>query len=306
MAWVEVSVRVNREAAEAVAEVLSRYVPEGVVLDFSLPAGPLDDAQSAVEQATQVTVKAYLAVDEETETRKQRIAEGLWHLHQIWSVIPEPTFRAVPDQDWNALWKAQIPILRLGRNIVIKPSWRDFAGSEDDVVLEMDPGMAFGTGLHPTTQLCVTATEDLVKPGDTVLDLGTGTGILAMIAAKLGAARVVAVDNDADAIAAARHNIEANHLSQMITLRNGSLQDVAESYDLVLANILAPIIIQMASAGLAARLRPEGHLVASGILAEQTQAVVEALEEVGLQVIRRHQQEEWMALIAVRTMPKSM
>lgn len=306
MAWVEVSVRVNREAAEAVAEVLSRYVPEGVVLDFSLPAGPLDDAQRAVEQATQVTVKAYLAVDEETEARKQRIAEGLWHLHQIWSVIPEPTFRAVPDQDWSALWKAQIPILRLGRNVVIKPSWRDFAGSEDDVVLEMDPGMAFGTGLHPTTQLCVTAIEELVKPGDTVLDLGTGTGILAMTAAKLGAAQVLAVDNDADAIAAARRNIEANQLNQTIELRHGSLQDVNRPYNLVLANILAPIIIQMASSGLAKRLRPQGHLVASGILAEQTEEVTAALEAVGLQVIEHHQHEEWMALIAVHTVPEPM
>jgi ribosomal protein L11 methyltransferase len=305
MAWVEVSVPVNREAAEAVAEVLSRYVPEGVVLDFNLPEGPLDDAQRAVEQAKHVTVKAYLAVDEETEGLKEKIAEGLWHLHQIWSVIPEPTFRNVPDQDWSALWKAQISILPLGHHVVIKPSWRDYEGKGDEIVLEMDPGMAFGTGLHPTTQLCVAATEELLKPGDTVLDLGTGTGILAMIAAKLGAAHVLAVDTDADAVAAAHHNIAANQLRQTIELRRGSLQDVSATYDLVLANILSPVIIRMAASGLAEAVRPQGHLVASGILEEQTQDVVAALEAAGLHVIEQRQHEQWMVLIATPSAPQS-
>ncbi|MBN1246154.1 MAG: 50S ribosomal protein L11 methyltransferase [Anaerolineae bacterium] len=303
MAWLEVSVHVNREAAEAVAEVLSRYAPDGVVLDFSLPEGPLDDAQRAIEQATMVTVKAYLPVDDEIDGRRRKVEEGLWHLSQIWSAVPEPVFRSVPEQDWSALWKAQIPVLALGHNVVIKPSWRDYDAGPDDIVLEMDPGMAFGTGLHPTTQLCVTAVEDLIRPGMSVLDLGTGTGILAMIAAKLGAAPLLAVDNDADAIAAARRNVEANRLSDQIELRHGSLEAVDAPYDLVLANILAPIIIRMAASGLATRLRSGGYLVVSGILLEQGDEVTAALEAAGLQVVERRQQEEWVALIATHPAP---
>lgn len=300
MAWLEVSVRVNREAAEAVAEVLSRYAPGGVVLDFGLPEGPLEDAQRAVELATMVTVKAYLDVDDEIETRRRKVEEGLWHLSQIWSAIPEPAFRPVPDQDWNALWKAQIPVLALGRNVVIKPSWREYDPGPDEIVLEMDPGMAFGTGLHPTTQLCVTAAEDLIEPGTSVLDLGTGTGILAMVAAKLGAEPLLAVDNDPDAIAAARRNVGANRLNTQIELRHGSLSDVDGVHDLVLANLLAPIIIRMAEIGLATRIRPGGRLVASGILTEQADEVAAALEAAGLSVVERRQQEDWIALIAAR------
>lgn len=300
MGWLEVSVPVNREAAEAVAEVLSRYVPDGVVLDFELPEGPLEDPKQAIDQATSVTVKAYLAVDADAPTKRRKIEEGLWHLSQIWDVIPEPTFREVPDQDWNKLWKAQIPVLELGHHVVIKPSWRDYAAEETDIVLEMNPGMAFGTGLHPTTQLCATVVEERAAPGVSVLDLGTGTGILAMIAAKLGAAPVLGVDNDPDAIQAAQRNVNANGLTDQITLRLGSLDQVDDAYDIVLANILAPIIIRMAGGGLVRRMRPGGHIIASGILEAQTADVVAALEAAGLRMVEQRQQDTWMVLIATR------
>ena len=300
MGWLEVSVPVNREAAEAVAEVLSRYAPDGVVLDFGLPEGPLEDPKQAIDQATSVTVKAYLALDADAAMKRRKIEEGLWHLTQIWDVIPEPTFREVPNQDWNKLWKAQIPVLELGHHVVIKPSWRDYAAEETDIVLEMDPGMAFGTGLHPTTQLCATVVEERVAPGVSVLDLGTGTGILAMIAAKLGAAPVLGVDNDPDAVQAAQHNIDANALTAQVSLRLGSLDQVDDAYDVVLANILAPIIIRMADGGLVQRIRPGGYLIASGILEEQTADVVAALEAAGLRMIEQRQQDTWMVLIATR------
>jgi ribosomal protein L11 methyltransferase len=288
MEWLEVSVRVNQEAAEAVAEVLSRYAPQGVAFDLH------EDADM------DVTVKAYLAVDEEIEARQRKVEEGLWHLSQIWPVIPEPAFQRVPDQDWTATWKEQIPVLHLGKQVVIKPSWRTYTPVEGEVVLELDPGIAFGTGLHPTTQLCVAAIEEWVQPGTTVLDMGTGTGILAMVAARLGAGPILAVDNDENAIIAARRNAEANGLAADIELRYGSLADVAASYDLVVANILAPVITAMAEGGLTRRVAEGGLLIASGILEEQADGVVEALERNGLQVTERRQIDEWMALIARR------
>ncbi len=288
MEWLEVSIRVNHEAAEAVAEVLSRYAPEGVALELDPDAA--NDAP--------VTVKAYLAVDDEIAMRRRKVEEGLAHLSHIWPVIPPPTFATIPDQDWTARWKAQIKVLHLGRHVVIRPSWRTYVPKKDEIVLEMDPGIAFGTGLHPTTQLCIGAVEALARPDSTLLDLGTGTGILAMVAARLGARHILAVDIDQNAVVAARRNVLANGLEERITVRAGSLSDVDGAYDLVMANILAPVIIEMAAAGLAERVRPGGIVVASGILGEQVDDVVVALEAHGLRVTERHLQGEWAALYA--------
>ena len=288
MEWLEVSVAVEPEAAEAVAEVFSRYAPQGVVIDL----GTGDEAA-----ARQVTVKAYLAVDDDIAGRRQKVEEALWHLHHIWPVIPEPAFTPILDQDWTAGWKESIPVLHLGRRVVIKPSWREYTAQPDELLLEMDPGLAFGTGLHPTTQLCVEALEDLMQPGMRVLDLGTGTGILALIAAKLGAADILAVDNDVNAVAVARRNARANDAAHQIRVVHGSLAEVGEPYDLVVANILAHIIIDMASSGLDTRIRRGGMLVTSGILAEQADEVAAALAVHGLSVVERRQRDEWVALV---------
>lgn len=289
MEWLEVSVAVVPEAAEAVAEAFSRYAPQGVVID-------LGTGEEATPQ--QVTVKAYLAVDDDIFERRRKVEEALWHLHHIWPVIPEPIFAPILDQDWTSGWKESIPVLHLGRRVVIKPSWREYAAQAGELLLEMDPGMAFGTGLHPTTQLCVEALEDLVQPGMRVLDLGTGTGILALVAAKLGAADILAVDNDVNAVTVARRNARVNAAAHQIRVLHGSLAEVGEPYDLVVANILAHIIIDMASSGLDTRIRRAGTLVVSGILAEQADEVTAALAARGLSVIERRQCEDWIALIA--------
>ncbi len=288
--WLEISVRVNGEAAEAVAEVLTRYAPQGVVFDLDPEKGG----------HAPVTVKAYLAVDEALERRKREIEIALGHLSHIWSAIPEPAFRLLPDQDWMAQWKDQIPVLHLGKRIVIKPSWREYVPAPGEIVLEMDPGLAFGTGLHPTTRLCVSAIEQVLEPGTSVLDLGTGTGILAMVAARLGAGRVLAVDHDENAVVAARRNIRANHLAREIEVRHGSLKDISGRYDLVVANILAPVIIEMAHNGLATRVEPGGTLIVSGILEEQAQEVVDTLHAVGLEWVDTQGEEEWVAILLRR------
>lgn len=289
MAWLEVSVCVEPEAAEAVAEVLSRYAPQGVAIDVPVGDEP---------QAAPVTVKAYIAVDEEIGRRQREIEAAIGHLQHIWPVIPDPEFRQISDQDWTAAWKESIPILHLGRRVVIKPSWREYEPKPNECVLEMDPGQAFGTGLHPTTQLCVELLEEQLEPGMRVLDLGTGTGILAFLAARMGAADVLAVDNDVSAVTAARRNARANDLVQGVRIIHGSLEDVGGVHDLVLANILAPVIIAMAESGLAARLRVGGKLVASGILVEQAPEVSKALEQHGLCIEEQRTRGDWVALLA--------
>ena len=287
--WLEVSVTVVPEAAEAVAEVFSRYAPQGVAIDL----GTGDETL-----AQHVTVKAYLAVDDAIAEQRRKIEEALWHLHHIWPVIPDPVFTSILGQDWTAGWKESIPVLHLGRRVIVKPSWREYAVQPGELLLEMDPGLAFGTGLHPTTQLCVEALEDLVQPGMRVLDLGTGTGILALVAAKLGAADVLAIDNDIDAVAVARRNARANAVAHRIRVLHGSLAEVGEPYDLVVANILAHVITAMAASGLGTRIRRDGTLVVSGILEEQVDEVAAALVAQGLSITERRQRDSWVALVA--------
>ncbi len=289
MDWLEVSVETDREMAEAVSEVLSRYAPQGVALDLG------DDPQS-----NRVIVRAYLADDGALESRKRQIEEALWHLGQI-RPLPAPTFRLIADRDWTAGWKESIPILHIGQRIVIKPSWREYTPQAGEVVLELDPGLAFGTGLHPTTRLCLEALEREVADGMRILDLGSGTGILALAAAKLAQVEVLAVDNDQNAVVATRRNARRNGVSARVRPLHGSLADVSGTYDLILANLLAPILIRMAQdRGLATRLKPQGMLIASGVLVEQGDEVAAAFEANGLEVVERRREEDWLALIARR------
>ena len=160
--------------------------------------------------------------------------------------------------------------------------------------------MAFGTGLHPTTQLCLVALEELVTPKARILDLGTGSGILAIAAAKLGARSVLALDNDSIAIKTARENVAINQVQKTVNARYGSLAEVTESYDLLVVNILAKVIIEMAQKGLARHVRPGGTLIAAGIIADQERKVAAALEREGFALAKQRQIEDWVCLEAER------
>ena len=154
-------------------------------------------------------MRAYLAVEPGLDEKRRQVEEALWHLRQIAS-IPEPQFRTVVEEEWANAWKEHFHVTRIGQRLVVKPSWREYTPQADDIVLELDPGMAFGTGLHPTTQMCLLALEKYVRGGERVLDLGTGSGILAIAAVKLGAAACLATDIDPVAVEAARANVAAN------------------------------------------------------------------------------------------------
>lgn len=287
MEWLEISVTSDNEGAEAVAEVLSRYAYRGVVIE----AGP--DGWNAGP----VIVRAYLPADDRLRANKRRIEEALCHLDRIRSVSV-PSFRPVAEEDWVEAWKERLNVLRIGRHVVIRPSWRDYVPEPGDIVIQLDPGMAFGTGLHPTTQMCLVALEELMRPEAAVLDLGTGSGILAIAAAKLGAGHVLAVDRDPVAVKTARGNLVTNGVQGVVSVMEGSLQDVSRSYDLVVVNILAKVIVEMMGEGLATRLRPGGRLITAGIIADQTSEVVAALERGGLTAIERQQREDWVCLVA--------
>lgn len=287
--WLEVSVRASNEAAEAVAEVLTRFALNGVCLETA------DDDISA----NPVTVRGYVPADRELARRRRQVEEALWHLSQILP-IPEPTFRTVREADWAEEWKKHLKVLRIGQRIVIRPSWLPHRAAPGDVVIELDPGMAFGTGLHPTTQMCLLALEEHIQPRTRVLDLGTGSGILAIAAAKLGAASVLALDTDSQAVAVARQNVRRNGVARRTHVSPGSLAQAEGTFDLVLVNILARVIVDMARQDLADRLADGGLLVAAGLTEEQEPEVAAALHQARLCIVARRQMEDWVALEASR------
>jgi ribosomal protein L11 methyltransferase len=317
MEWLEITVNCDAEQAEAVAEVLSRYAPGGVAIQQDAldltgeewrPDGPL---------APVASVRAYLAVEPGLDEKRQQVEEALWHLRQI-VPIPEPQFCAVAEEQWANAWKEHFHVTRIGARFVVKPSWRDAPRTpqDDDIVtplkgvlgIELDPGMAFGTGLHPTTQMCLLALEKHLRPGDRVLDLGTGSGILAIAAAKLGAAVCLALDVDLVAVEAARANVSANGVSDAVQVEQGSLALLSTLYsplstagfDLALVNILAQVIVELCGQGLGEAVRPGGLAVFAGLIDTQEAKVRAALEQVGLYVIERTQEKDWVGLVCCK------
>ena len=298
--WTEVSVRADRGAADDLASLFRRHCRGGAVIEDTAPG--LGDG--ALPRGDQVTIKGFLPVDDHETRRHLEIAILL--LSQD-SPISPLAVRTLDPEDWSESWKAYFPPQRIGRRLVIVPTWREYQAAEDDLQIRLDPGMAFGTGLHATTRLCLCAVERLLAPGWRVLDVGTGSGILSVAAALLGAGHVQALDVDPVAVDVARHNAATNGVAEVVAVALGTLGEPARGapvheggdFDLVLVNILAGVIARMAPA-LSEALATGGLCVASGIIEEQADTVVEALERQGLSIEERLDEEGWVALIARR------
>lgn len=303
MDWIEVSLEVDGEAAEAVADVLRRYGHQGVVIE---QAGfPSEVWPDEIPPAERLIVRAYFPQDDQAEAAQQRLREAIYYMGRLYP-MPEPVFNVVREEDWAEAWKAHYHPLRLGKRLYIRPEWRAVDDARpEDIVLVMDPGMAFGTGTHPTTQLCLQSVEDLVstRPGIDVLDLGCGSGILGIAAVRLGARHVLAVDIDGLAVTATRENAARNGVADTITAVQGGLEVVlarGETFDLLLANILAKVIIEMCEQGLGGVVAPGGQAIFSGIILEQADAVETALRAAGLTPTGRRVQGDWVVIEAVR------
>lgn len=298
MKWLEISVEADAEAAEAVSEVFNRLNGGengrgGAVVTIS------GFGEDGVLRAPTITVSTYLACDGTEEERRRQIEEALWHLRQLHS-FSEPRLRVLAEEDWANAWKAHYHPFRIGRRLVIAPSWEPVTPGPDDLLIVLDPGMAFGTGLHPSTRLCLLLLEDHLRPGDKVLDLGTGSGILAIAAAKLGASFVLARDIDPVAVEAARENVARNDVAAVVQVEEGSLPERADGFDLALVNILAEVIVRLLGEGLADVVRPGGSLILSGIIASKADEVHAALAARGFTHIQRRDEGEWIALLATR------
>jgi ribosomal protein L11 methyltransferase len=309
MNWLELSVETEPEAVESISELFARYGYNGGVVVEQPLVSPQAEAQDweqllqpEIDPTRPVSVRTYLACDEEAPQKQRQIEEAVWHLGQMRQVGPLRV-RECREEDWANAWKDYYGIQRMGERIVIKPSWLQYEPREGDVILDLDPGMAFGTGLHPTTRLCLAALEEYVQPNMNILDLGTGSGILAIAAAKLGGptVRVTALDTDIIAVEATQQNVERNNLVEQIEVSQGSTLAAQDEgpYTLIVANILASVIIELAKS-LHELVEPGGTLITSGIFIDRGEKVVEALEKAGLPVRKRRQEGDWLCLVSVR------
>jgi len=251
-------------------------------------------------------VRAYVsAADRHTAERAVAAAAAdLGHLGAFGlRPIGELTTRIVEEADWATAWKEHFPVLRVGRRIVVRPTWRRHRPQPDDVVVALDPGMAFGTGLHPTTQLCLVGLEALAErgrlAGTRVLDVGCGSGILSIAAARLGAREVVGIDTDPLAIEATTANAARNGLEGVVTARLGSSPSGSAPFDLVCANLIASVLVELAPA-LAAELGIGGEILASGIFVDRGAEVRTAFGAAGLDIGDAWRDGDWVALAAVR------
>lgn len=304
-AWLELAVEADIEAVEAVSEILGRVASGGTSVE---PAFDLVDEGlgARVDPSRPAVVRGYVPAGDPAaaEAAAALVAEALGHL-QAFDLrgIGDLQTRVVHEQDWAGAWKAFFPVLRVGRRLVIRPTWRRHRVRRGDVVIALDPGMAFGTGLHPTTRLCLAALEPLAADGQLdgarVLDVGCGSGILAIAAIRLGAASALGLDTDPIAVDSTRANARRNRLGRRVHAREGTLPSGEPAFDVVLANLIAGVLVPLAPA-LRAELRTTGSLVASGIFVDREDEVRAAFEAADLEPTDRSVDGDWIALTCRR------
>jgi ribosomal protein L11 methyltransferase len=302
--WLELEVIVDNEAVEPVSALFARFgYNEGVYVQEHVESKG-EEGEYTVDLNKPSIVRTYIPAGEAAKEIVEIIERELYYLNMI-RPVGEMHVRERSDEEWVDAWKEFFPVLHVGRRLVIKPSWLEYEPKEGEAVIEIDPGMAFGTGLHPSTRLVLEFMEEYVKPGDAVADIGTGSGILSLAAAKLGACMVWAVDNDPVAAQVATKNVESNALEDVIVVKEGSSDTVLADkerqasmplFDVVLANIVARVIIDLSS-DFRTLLRPGGHLLAAGIIIDRRDDVVKDLEDNGFQVVREQHEGDWVAIV---------
>ena len=298
--WLRIALEVDPEQAEAVSEALARYIPGGIVIESTAIEANAEDEGRAVGA---LRVLGYIPHDEQLEERRAQIEQALRYLALI-QPLPAPQYQPVQEQNWMEAWKQHYKPFTIGERLHIVPAWlADDATAEGGrVQVRIEPGMAFGTGVHPTTQLCLQLVEQCVQPGNTIIDIGCGSAILAIAAKKLGAGQALGVDIDPQSMDNARENAALNYVEIEIGL--GSVAEVLEGEyslqqaDVVLANILAPVLVRLLAAGLGRVVAPGGTLVLSGILNEQEPELRRALAAAGFGILTEQRSGDWLALAA--------
>lgn len=313
MDWMEYTVLTTTEGSELVAQVLMDAGSAGTMIEDKndvaanqRPEGQWDIIDEAIAQriGDDVKVTGYYEADEKLRDRLIYIRSELQRLRGMDLGMDlgklEILEHGVAEEDWTESWKKAFKPFRLGSHMVVKPSWEDFDAQPGDHIIEIDPGMAFGTGTHETTGMCVELVEKYVRPGDACIDIGTGTGILAIAAAHMGARHVLATDLDAVAVRVAAENVRHNGFGDKIDVRCGDLLEAVDAgtlADVIIANIIADVII-----GLAAPVKPfireGGVFICSGIAVNRLDDVLDALKAAGYTPLDVVTRGEWSAVAA--------
>jgi len=304
--WMEICLPVSHSTMDVAASILCDLGAGGVVMEDPrllneyLSAGIWDYTDiKHVEKDETVIVKAYLPQDDELNGRLSELRFRLRELAQL-SGLEEGikiSCREVKDEDWANNWKEYWHTQKIGRRLVIKPTWEDYAPVAGEAVIELDPGSAFGTGSHPTTMLCLGLLEEFIAPQLRVIDIGTGSGVLAIAAAKLGAGEVTAVDADSAALEAARSNVKQNCVGQTVRIEKSDLwQNVSGRGDIVVANIIADVILRLLPE-LKEHLTAKGIFIAGGIIEDRIADVKTAAKAAGFTVDRTEESRGWAAMV---------
>ncbi len=310
MKWQEIAVKTDKQAVDAVADIFLECGAGGVVIEDPdtinerIAEGSWDAFEFPDELLERdfVLVKAYFPCDFKLEDRNLQLNEKLNALNREY--LPDSirglAFAEVREEDWANSWKAYYKPVKAGERVVIKPSWEDYNPQPGELVIELDPGMAFGTGTHPTTVMCIRFLEQIVKGGETVFDIGTGSGILSIAAAGLGAGKVTAVDIDEVAVKAARANVARNLVDDVVKVVAGNLLDNVEGKaDIVVANIVADVIIAVCRDVFRA-VKTGGNFIASGIIESREKEVLERIAGEGFKIEQVARDGEWVSLLASR------
>lgn len=307
MNWTEVCIITTEEASDAVSEMLTTIGAGGVVIEDPNEIRRQIESPDSLDYAdqefmdslgTEVTIKAYFNQEHTPEQLSVLIKEKIKFISQFLDIGKGYAgYAKVNDEDWATAWKKYYKPFHISDSVVIKPSWEEYSKQPGETVIEMDPGMAFGTGTHETTRLCSQLLEKYLKENDTVIDVGCGTGILSIIAAKLGAAHATAIDIDEVAARVTNENCSINGVADRITVRKGVLADLEpQNADIVVANIIADVVISL-SGIMSSYLKKGGILLTSGIIKERKEDVMKAYADKGFELIEILEMGEWVAIV---------
>jgi len=312
MDWSEISILTTNEAVEPVSHILYEAGVSGLVIedpaDFTRKRedrfGEIYELNPNDYPVQGVVIKAYLPKKESLGQTVKTIEEKITNLTEFQIDIGENkvTVTDVKEEDWATAWKKYYHPVKVSDRFTIVPTWEDYTPNDkSELIIELDPGMAFGTGTHPTTVMCIQALEKTVQTGDCVIDVGTGSGVLSIAAAMLGAEKVTALDLDVVAVEAAGQNVSLNRVKETVSVsQNDLLNGIVEPADVVVANILAEVIISFAADAVKA-VKPNGHFIASGIIKQKKETVTDALVQAGFSIEETVSMDDWVAIISKRT-----
>ncbi len=289
MKWIELSVVADSELIDPLVQIFDRYSKNGVVLE---------NVGENIEYSNNATkVRTYLKSDTDYEIVFNQIDIGVRLLAHV-GEVSKLSKRVLNEKEWHESWKKHFSILEIGKTLAIVPSWLKSKKVNRKIVIELDPGMAFGTGHHPTTRMCLEMLETLVKPCHAVLDLGCGSGILSIASAKMGSEKVIGIDNDETAIKVARENIKINGIGDSVSISNGSVPNKnidKYSNDIVVANISSKVILDL-SKEITEYLKPKGYRLISGFLDNTESEIIDVFKKLNLNVVSKLGTADWVAL----------